>query len=136
MSGFWEALDRSTKTAPQFSDERQRRLIRAESRAKAFFERLVRDSERLAKLGVEVSIRNRTVSFKRGTLEVLAVTFGTDDGRRVRIVNPVAEYFKLTPSYEDLEIERDVDAAAGAWLGQSIELVESKRDELSILGLL
>src|SRR2546425_5430312 len=102
MADFFEALKQSTKTEPQFSEERQHRLRRAQARAQEFHQRLLKNASQLAQFGVEAKLNDRTISFKRGPLEVLAVTFGTEDGTKHRIFSPVAEYFKLTPSYQDL----------------------------------
>ena len=81
-------------------------------------------------------MNDRTISFKRGPLEVLAVAFGTEDGTKHRIFSPVAEYFKLTPSYQDLNAENEIDEPAGRWLGHSIELVDKNREVLRAIGLL
>ena len=134
MSAFLQALERTARTEQQFGRERQQRLVDAELKAFGFFNGLSGDLNRLSELGVAPSLKGRTVSFKKGSLEVLAITFGTFDGNEIRISSPVVEYLKLNPSAEDISIESDVDEAAGRWLARSIDVVERNRPVFADLG--
>ena len=134
-AGFWEALEGASKADPQYRFDRQQLLRQAEHKAQAFYGAMLADAPRLSQRGIRVTIQDRTVSFRKGPLEVLAVIFGTNNGNEVRLASPVIEYLKLTPSSEELHIDEDVFEPAGRWLGLSIDAADRNRAALSVLDL-
>ena len=136
MSAFWDSLERSARPDQKFEVQRQTALREAEAGAIALFEIVTQDKPRLANIGVTASVDERTVSFKKGGLEVLVVTFGIDDTGRIRIHSPIFQFLKLSPAYVDVhDRERTVDLA-GEWLGKSIEQVRANEPKFKALGLI
>ncbi|MGY2051952.1 hypothetical protein [Methylobacterium sp. JK268] len=136
MVGFWDALESATHQHADFDTERQRRFRKAEDRANAFFGEMQRHASRLEGFGVTVRQQGQTISFRRGGLELLAITFGTTNGTENRIFSPVIEHLKLTPSFQDLPADEDLQELAGQWLGRSIEAVQNNVDRFRALGVI
>ena len=136
MSVFWDSLERSARTEHKFNVQRQAALRDAEAGAEALYELVSKDESRLAGIGVAANVDARTVSFKKGGLEVLAVTFGIDDTGRNRIHSPIFQFLRLSPSYVDVHgLDRTVELS-GEWLGNSIEQLRANDGMFKALGML
>lgn len=134
MSGFWQAFEQASGADVAQWNDRQTALWRADQIADDFVRAIQKDAQLLEGRGLRLVKRDRTVSFRQGGLELVAINFGTVNGHEIRISSPVIEYLRLSPSVEDMAIDGDVEEAAGRWLGHSIDVVERNRPVFTDLG--
>ena len=136
MLGFWEALEGAAATSLAPSDLQPRtRDDEARADAQAFHGQMLRDRHRLSGLGIETTLLDGTVSFRRNGYGILSVHFGAGGGDKNRIVSAIAAHLKLEPSYEDVSSAEDIGPAAGRWLGLSMDLIAKHPTAFSRFGL-